>query len=296
MTNELAPYSAPSAELAPVSDSATLVAMADSLRAHVAALESADLLAGMIHMSVQAYDGGVDNKGKKRAGRKEAAIAIYHGMQLGWTPLASLQNIFTVHGVPGMYARAMKALLISKGHEVETVESTATSATVRARHSGTPNWEEVTWTIDIAKQAGYTSNPKYQSDPRGMLYAKALADACRRAAPDVLMGMAYTAEDLELEPRKVESERVAAPKSGTAGLAARLGVADEPAEVVDRPANDEEVARLVAGLAEGGITDKVEALAFLSGRVGRKVEASKDLTSSEISAVLDFMTNGEPAQ
>ncbi|ROZ49363.1 hypothetical protein EEB13_05410 [Rhodococcus sp. WS3] len=301
MSNEIEPYTAPSAAIAPVADSAALVAMADSLRAHVAALESADLLAGMIHMSVQAYDGGTDNKGKRRAGRKEAAIAIYHGMQLGWAPLPSLQNIFTVHGVPGMYARAMKALLISQGHEVETIESTLTSATVRARHAGTPNWEEVTWTIDIAKQAGYTSNPKYQSDPRGMLYAKALADACRRACPDVLMGMAYTVEDLELEPRKVESERVPAPKGGTAGLAAMLGTAKadpepEPAEPVQSPASEDEIAQLVAGLAEGGITDPAEAIPFLRARTGRnEIEKSKDLTSAEIAAVLDFMVNGEPA-
>lgn len=290
MTNELATYAAPSAPTLPAGQS--LAEITANLQEHAAALKAADVLAEMIHMTVQAYDGGTDNKGKRRAGRKEAAVAIYHGMQLGWNPLTSLQNIFTVHGVPGMYARAMKALLLSKGHEVETVESTLTSATVRARHAGTATWEEVTWTIEIAKQAGYTSNPKYQSDPRGMLYAKALSDACRRAAPDVLMGMAYSAEDLQLEPRKVESERVAAPK---AGLAARLGISEEPAEVVNPPASDAEIAQLVAGLAEGGISDPAEAIAFLRARTGREIEKSKELTSAEVAAVLDYMTNGEPA-
>ena len=229
---EIDTYNAPANSIAPA-----MMTVAENLEAHVSALKSADILAGMIHSTVQAYDGGTDNKGRKRAGRKEAAIAIYHGQQLGWNPLTSLQNIFTVHGVPGMYARAMRALLISKGHEVETVESTTKSATVRARHAGTENWEEVTWTIELATQAGYVAgNQKYKTDPRGMLYAKALADACRRAAPDVLMGMPYSKEDLEDERAiQATSERVDAPApKGIAGLRDKLGVNDPDATTIDQ--------------------------------------------------------------
>ncbi|MFE5699949.1 hypothetical protein [Rhodococcus koreensis] len=292
MTNEIEQYNAPAAELVatPVAD------IAQDLQAHVAALKSADVLAEMIHTSVQAYDGGTDSKGKRRAGQKEAAVAIYHGMQLGWSPLTSLQNIFTVHGVPAMYARAMRALLISKGHEVETVESTTTTATVRARHAGHPNWEEVTWTIELATAAGYTSNPKYKTDPRGMLYAKALADACRRACPDVLMGMAYSAEDLELEQRPVhvESERVqAGPKRGTAALVEKLGVpaGSTPDPILATPAD---LKKLNDALTKAEITGREQVEAFLRTRTGRPTLASsKEMTRDEVASTIRFIETGE---
>ena len=38
-----------------------------------------------------------------------------------------------------------------------------------------------------------------------MLTAKALAEACRLVFPDVLLGMPYSAEDIELDPGIVES-------------------------------------------------------------------------------------------
>lgn len=290
MTNEIEHYNAPTALATPA-----MADVAQDLQAHVAALESADVLAKMIHTTVQAYDGGTDSKGKRRAGQKEAAVAIYHGMQLGWGPLTSLQNIFTVHGVPAMYARAMRALLISKGHEVETIESTTTTATVRARHAGHPNWEEVTWTIELATQAGYTSNPKYKTDPRGMLYAKALADACRRAAPDVLMGMPYTAEDLELDQRpiRVTSERVEGPKRGTAALVEKLGVpaASTPEPILATPAD---LKKLNDALTKAGITEREEVESFLRTRTGRPTLASsKELTRDEVASTIRFIETGE---
>lgn len=301
MTNEIEQYNAPAAELV----TTPLADIAQDLQAHVAALKSADVLAEMIHMTVQAYDGGTDSKGKRRAGRKEAAVAIYHGMQLGWAPLTSLQNIFTVHGVPAMYARAMRALLISKGHEVETIESTPTTATVRARHAGHPNWEEVTWTIELATTAGYTSNPKYKSDPRGMLYAKALADACRRACPDVLMGMAHSAEDLELEQRPIQAtaERVqAGPKRGTAGLAERLGVTAEPApatearpEAPDDAPTKEQLEHLNALLEVEKLTTKKAKLDYLEAQYGRKFASAADLKFDEAADLIGFLAREQSA-
>ena len=40
-----------------------------------------------------------------------------------------------------------------------------------------------------------------------MLYAKAASEVSRRLAPDVLLGIRYTAEDLELEPVKMQATR-----------------------------------------------------------------------------------------
>lgn len=136
----------------------------------------------------------------------DGAAAILYGAELGLKPQQALQQVFVVHGQPAIYARTMVALLKGKGYKFETVESTDESVTVRGvAPSG--EQETSTWTLDRAKKAGYTSNKKYQTDPQAMLYAKAASEVSRRLAPDVLLGIKYAAEDLELEPVKMNATR-----------------------------------------------------------------------------------------
>lgn len=129
----------------------------------------------------------------------DAAVVILAGKSVGLDPLQSVQNIFPVHGQPSMYARTMDALVVAQGHETKRTEATNDSVTWSVRRAGDKDWQEFTWTIQRATTAGYTSNKKYQSDPIAMLGAKALAEACRTVFPDVLLGMPYSVEDMELE-------------------------------------------------------------------------------------------------
>lgn len=162
----------------------------------------------------------------------DAAVAILYGAELGLNPIQALQNVFTVHGTPAIYARTMVALLKVKGYRIDPIESSNESVTV-VGYSPTGQEIESTWTIERARQAGYVpeidektgqfkrnandkliGNEKYITDPQAMLYAKAAAEVCRKLAPDVLLGIAHTREDLESEPEptipvRVTSERVA---------------------------------------------------------------------------------------
>lgn len=137
----------------------------------------------------------------------DSAAAILYGAEIGLGPLQSLQQIFVVHGVPSIYARTMVALVKGRGFKVETVESSDERVTVKAE-SPRGEVEQATWDIARATKAGYTSNAKYKSDPQAMLYSKAASEVCRKIAPDVLLGIAYSAEELELEPVKATAERV----------------------------------------------------------------------------------------
>ncbi|MGC0364782.1 hypothetical protein ABH922_002766 [Rhodococcus sp. 27YEA15] len=182
-----------------------------------------------------------------RGKANDATAAILYGAELGLNPIQSLQQIFVVHGMPSIYARTMVGLMKSKGHKVWTEESTDESVTVSAQRHNESHIETSTWTMERAERAGYVptidektgkhatnangrliGNEKYLKDPQAMLYAKAASEVCRKIAPDILLGIAYTREELELEeaanPTRVKSERVPAPKGGTAGLAAKLGV------------------------------------------------------------------------
>lgn len=136
----------------------------------------------------------------------DGAAAILYGAEIGLQAQQALQQVFVIHGQPAIYARTMVALLKAKGFRFETTDVSDQSVTVTGT-SPRGETETSTWTIERAKKAGYTSNPKYQSDPQAMLYAKAASEVSRRLAPDVLLGIRYTAEDLELEPVKMQATR-----------------------------------------------------------------------------------------
>jgi hypothetical protein len=130
---------------------------------------------------------------------EEAAAAIMFGDEIGLTPAQALRSIYVVSGTPALYARVMVALVLSHGHDIWTDEDTPSRVTVCGRRAGRTVIETVTWTTDRARKAGYTSNRKYESDPQAMLYARASGDVARRVAPDVLAGLAFTVEEMELQ-------------------------------------------------------------------------------------------------
>lgn len=164
----------------------------------------------------------------------DATAAILYGAELGLNPIQSLQQIFVVQGKPAIYARTMVALLKTRGYLIETIESTDTSVTVRGTDPQTGIVEESTWTIDRAKKAGYTSNKKYDTDPQAMLYAKAATEVARKIAPDVLLGIAHSREELELDaPVLATSERVKPKARGVAALEAALTPAAETEPALD---------------------------------------------------------------
>ena len=138
----------------------------------------------------------------------------------------------------------MVALLKGKGYKFKTVESSDESVTVRGvAPSG--EQESSTWTIDRAKKAGYTSNKRYQTDPQAMLYAKAASEVSRRLAPNVLLGIKYAAEDLELEPVKMNATRQDVAAQAVSAPAPKMR--QEPEQ---EPEDDQFVRDVKAALAE----------------------------------------------
>ncbi|NKS14651.1 hypothetical protein GS580_27720 [Rhodococcus hoagii] len=84
------------------------------------------------------------------------------------------------------------------------------------------------------EEGGYTSNKKYDTDPQAMLYAKAATEVARKIAPDVLLGIAHSREELELDaPVLATSERVKPKARGVAALEAALTPAAETEPALD---------------------------------------------------------------
>ena len=269
------------------------------LMAHAEAMNAAHQLAAAMCASElvpAVYRGKPDN----------GAAAILYGAELGLTPIQSLQQIFVVHGQPAIYARTAVAMVKRHGIRIETVSSTDEGVTVRATDQHTGHVEESTWTVERAKRAGYTSNKKYETDPQAMLYAKAAMECCRKIAPDVLLGLANSREELELEaqpaPRRVESQR------GVAALADRYAdrgpaVVEAPGPEVsppDDPARKKNLTALGRLLKKVDVTGAEDALIVTRKLVGRDpqgapITSSADLTDAELDDLVVKLTGWEKA-
>ncbi|WP_396902776.1 hypothetical protein [Mycolicibacterium sp.] len=165
------------------------------------------------------------------------AAAILYGSELGLNELQSAQNVFDVHGQPAVYARTMVAQVrqwIDKrvaqgsasndpdtGDAIWEVSASPTRVVWAARRAGKTAAAE--WTPQRAETAGFTRNEKYQKQPIEMLRAKAMTEICRILFQDVLLGMAYSVEELQLEQGvSVQVMRPATNQKGVVGLEAML--------------------------------------------------------------------------
>jgi hypothetical protein len=123
-----------------------------------------------------------------------ATAAVLQGITLGLDPMTALQQIYVVHGRPGMYAKIKVALVQSKGHEVWTEDLSDSRAVVAGRRKGTEAIERITVTMEQARKGGWTRNEAYSKTPQDMLWARAASRVCDRIASDALMGIASVEE------------------------------------------------------------------------------------------------------
>lgn len=216
---------------------------------------------------------------------EEAAAAILYGATLGFDPLTSLQQLYSIGGKPALYSRAMVAVVLSKGHRVWTIEDRPDSVTVAGQRKGSDHVEQITWTIERAKTAGYTSNANYKKDPHAMLYARASGDVARRIAPDALLGLAYSAEELQLGEGTTSAQQVTADQF----VPAEPAQEPTPQETGEAP-TDAQLRKMFAVLKENGLEGRDEALGYVSETIGRDIQSRNELTRQEVSTVLNSFT------
>jgi hypothetical protein len=230
---------------------------------------------------------------------EEAAAAILYGDEIGFTPTQAVQNLYVISGKPALYARSMVALVMSKGHEVWTVEKSDAKVTVAGRRRGTSHTIEETWTAGRAQKAGYTNNKKYSTDPQAMLYARAAADVCRQIAPDALAGLAYSAEEMELT-ETAETTTVRRTEPTTKARRAQPAPPEpdlEPAAAEEaRTPSEAQRGLMFASFKDAGFTTDARTaegrqarLDYIANIIGRQVESSNDLTVDEMSQVIDAL-------
>lgn len=253
-----------------VEQTRTMVASTPALQkmaAEAAALETAFKMAQSLSKTTavpQRYQQDYVPKNKREpqgiTAAYNLAAAIMYGAELGMSALQSAQNVFDVHGQPAVYARTMVAQVRSwidqrvaagqasndpdTGDSIWEVSAAPTKVVWAGRRAGKTASAE--WTPERAEQAGFTKNEKYQKQPIEMLRAKAMTEVCRILFQDVLLGMAYSVEELQLEQGvSVQVVRPASSKKGVGGLHALLdereaqrAVASEPHPAAPAPGDD----------------------------------------------------------
>lgn len=233
----------------------------------------------------------------------DVTAAIMYGAAIGLDPMSAVRSIYVVSGTPGLYARSMVAVAMSKGHKIWTEETTDEAVTVAGQRRGSDVVERVTWTIERAKKAGYTSNAKYNTDPQAMLWARAAGDVARRIAPDALAGLDYSVEELQVidhvdVPARPQRESAAALLGATSERAATASARAEAVEPAPEPAGDpvepmvtqQQLKKIGAAMRDLGITERVHALAYIQKSIGVEVASRSDLTREQARRLIDALT------
>ena len=127
------------------------------------------------------------------------------------------------------------------------------------------------------------------------------ADVCRQVAPDVLAGIAYTVEEMEVVPSTVVQQEYAVVKpTGTAALRAAVGQQakqPDPAQPeTGEGITDQQRRAMFAAFTDAGfVTDarspdgRAARLDYIALVIGERVESTNDLTSAQASRVIDAL-------
>lgn len=234
---------------------------------------------------------------KYRGKPEEMAAAMLAGAELGIDPMASLRAFHDIQGTPTPSATTLRAVVQGHGHEIRIEQSTDEVAVVSGRRKGAEDWQTSTWTYARADRAGFPKkNPNWNTQRAAMLVARASSEVCRWIGSDAIMGMPYSAEELQdmgpAEYVPVQPKVTAAEVLG--------GVDDRPAEVAQvepvsaPPVNAEPLTRAQQGkmfalFGEKGINSPAAQRDFVAEVIGRQIASRGDLTKDEAKAVIDAL-------
>lgn len=127
-------------------------------------------------------------------------MAISMGHALGLEPAIALTGIKVIDGTPSLSAQLQAALVRRAGHKLRVTHKDGTATAVLIRRDDPEHEHVAVWTMERAQRAGLAGKGAWRTYPEAMLSARALTEVIRMAASDVLLGIAYTAEELGADP------------------------------------------------------------------------------------------------
>ncbi len=134
----------------------------------------------------------------------DAAVAVMYGMEIGLPPLASLQNIAVVNGMPTVWGDAQLSIVQSSGsyewHKTSytgKIEDGSLTAKFEVKRKDMSESVVKEFSIADAQSANlWGKGGTWKTHPKQMLGYKARAFALREAFADILKGI-HSAEEME---------------------------------------------------------------------------------------------------
>lgn len=134
------------------------------------------------------------NAKDQQQAKAQVFLAVMKGAEMGLAPASALTEIYVLPGDGGapkfvVSARAMAGVCVAHGVIVEppVEEKRGQTCSVTVRRHGHPY--TATWTLTRAQAAGLSEKKNWVRHPMEMLRARATAEACRMACPDLLCGV-----------------------------------------------------------------------------------------------------------
>jgi RecT family protein len=134
---------------------------------------------------------------------EKATVAILAGLEVGMTPMTSLQSIAVINNMPTIFGDGMLGLVRASGYledieeGVEWDKDQPVAATCRVKRKGEKTWGTHTFTIQDAIKGGLLAKPgPWKQYPQRMLQMRARAWALRDKFADVLRGL-QSREEIE---------------------------------------------------------------------------------------------------
>lgn len=135
--------------------------------------------------------------------------AVLVGRELGIEPMEAINSLFMVNGQVSMSGKLMSALVHRAGHQLRARLDKEGNATVEAWrrepdgvliHVG-----EVSFGPDDAHRAGLDTKDTYKAYPNVMHTWRAISQVCRIYFADVLSGIGYIPEEVNIDDAVIEA-------------------------------------------------------------------------------------------
>jgi hypothetical protein len=225
-------------------------------------------------------------------GNPDQALVLMMMAQVeGCHPMQAVQRYDVIQGKPAKKSDAMLADFQMRGGTVTWTEYTDDAVEAEFMAKGMAKPCKVRWTYKQATEAGLTGKPTWKQYKRQMLKARVISEGVRISDPGVVAGL-YT-------PEEVSDFSSVPPAAATATPAAEVveATAVEPTPET-KPAMSHDRTKRIRALAiaikAAGVTEE-NRKTWMSEKIGRQVESSKDLTDSELSTLEDAAKSAEAA-
>lgn len=129
--------------------------------------------------------------------------AVLIGRELGVQPMEAINSLYLVNGQVSMTGKLMSSLVHRAGHQLRVdIKKDKSTVTCLRRDPFTHELDEVgtiTFTKEDAARAGLEEKDTYKAYPTIMWTWRAISQACRIYFADVLSGIVYVPEEVNIE-------------------------------------------------------------------------------------------------